>query len=167
MDFRSLSHYGGMACHIYFCPATRLLSTRCKQILREVLSNWYLYGLLVTEHRLLQALFEEIEHRLNRRVFVDDFQHNPHAREALYHLFLLRISWPFRRPGPNPLVNYFFNDHLYPRPSFTRACGGLGIERYRTVLQELETRPDADRVIHQAELYLDDKFRALQQHLQP
>ena len=166
MDFRSLSHYGGMACHIYFCPATRLLPTRCKQIVRAVIADWYLYGLLVTEHRLLQALFEEIEDRLNRQVFMDDFIHNPKGREALYNLFLLRVSWPFRRPGPLQLVNYFFNDDRHSRPGINADIGEQTIERYHTILQELETRTDSAEIIRQAELYLDDKFRTLQEHLQ-
>jgi hypothetical protein len=162
-DFRSLSHYGGMACHIYFCPATRLLPTRCKQILRRVIGDWYLYGLLVTEHRLLRALFAEIEDRLGRRVFVDDFVHNHAAGRALYNLFLLRVSWPFRRPGPLRLVNYFFNDHRHPRPAITPAAGEQSIARYRIILQELETHTDAAETIRAAELYLDDKFRLLQE----
>ncbi|MDJ0808505.1 MAG: hypothetical protein QNJ48_08270 [Desulfobacterales bacterium] len=166
MDFRSLSHYGGMACHIYFCPATRLLPTRCKQIVRTVITDWYLYGLLVTEHRLLLAVFEEIEHRLNRQVFMDDFIHNAGAREALYNLFLLRVSWPFRRPGPLRLVNYFFNDHRHPRPDIPTAAEGQAIERYHAILKELETRTDSTEIVRQAELYLDDKLRLLQANLQ-
>ncbi|MBL0713295.1 MAG: hypothetical protein JJV98_06300 [Desulfosarcina sp.] len=166
MDFRSLSYYGGMACHIYFCPATRLLPTRFKQIVRAVISDWYLYGLLVTEYRLLQALFEEIEQRLNRPVFLDDFLHNPDARDALYSLFLLRVSWPFRWPGPIRLVNYFFNDHRHPRPVIAQAAEGQAIERYRIILQELETRTDTAELVRQADLYLDDKFRTIQQCLQ-
>ncbi len=162
MDFRSLSHYGGMACHIYFCPATRLLPTRCKQIIRTVVSDWYLYGLLVTEHRLLKAIFDEIEHRLNRRVLKDDFTHNAQAREALYNLLLLRVSWPFRRPGPLRLVNYFFNDHQHPRPAINPNVGQQSIERYHAILQELETRTDSAEVVREAGLYLDDKLRALQ-----
>ena len=162
MDFRSLSHYGGMACHVYFCPAARLLPTRCKQIVRTVVSDWYLYGLLVTEHRLLKAIFDEIEQRLNRRVFMDDFTHNEKAREALYNLFLLRVSWPFRRPGPLRLVNYFFNDHRHPRPSIDPDVGRQTIGRYHTILQELETRTDSAETVRQAGLYLDDKLRALQ-----
>ncbi len=165
-DFRSLSHYGGMACHIYFCPATRLLPTRCKQIVRAVIKDWYLYGLLVTEHRLLRAIFEEIEHRLNRQILMDDVAHNHQAREALYNLFLLRVSWPFRRPGPLRLVNYFFNDHRHPRPVITRDEREQTIERYHIILQELETRADSAGIIRQAELYLDDKFRTLQEHFQ-
>ena len=165
MDHRSLSYYGGMTCHIYFCPSSRLLPARCKQIVRAVIRDWYLYGLLVTEHRLLQALFEEIEQRLNRPVFVDDFQRNHEARNALYNLFLLRVSWPFRRPGTIQLVNYFFNDHCHPRPAIKATEDGQVIERYRIILQELETRTDSAGILHQAGLYLDDKFRALQQHL--
>lgn len=165
LDFRSLSHYGGMTCHIYFCPATRLLPARYKQMVRAVVTDWHLYGLLVTEHRLLQAIFEEIEDRLNRPVFLGDFQEHPEARRALEELLGLRVSWPFRPPEDARLVNYFFNDDRHPRPVITPAAGEPNIERYRTILQELETRADTAEHLHRAELYLDNQFRVLQECL--
>ena len=166
LDFRSLSHYGGMTCHIYFCPATRLLPARYKQMLRAVVMDWYLYGLLVTEHRLLQAIFEEIEYRLNRPVFLDDFREHPEACRALEDLLGLRVAWPFRPPERAQLVNYFFNDNRHPRPVISPPAGEPNIERYRTILQELETRTDTAGHLRRAELYLDSQFRFLQECLQ-
>ncbi len=166
MDFRSLSYYGGMTCHIYFCPSTRLLPLRHKQILRTVLDDWYLYGLIATETKLLKAFFEELESRMNRPLYTEDFTTRPACREALKHLFLLRASWPFRAPDNHRVVNYFFNDHLYARPAIPPSREGQTISRYRLILQELETDPSSEHVLHQAELYLDDRFKLVQDTLE-
>lgn len=166
MDFRSLSYYGGMTCHIYFCPSTRLLPLRYKQILRNVLDDWYLYGLIVTETKLLKSFFEELEARVNRPLYLEDFAAHRASREALKHLFLLRVSWPFRSSGNHRLANYFFNDHLYARPPIAPAVPGGAISRYRLILQELETDPTSERGLRQAELYLDDRFKLVQDALE-
>jgi len=166
MDFRSLSYYGGMTCHIYFCPSTRLLPQRYKQIVRSVLDDWYLYGLLVTETKLLKSFFEELEARVNRPLYPEDFDGHRACRDALKHLFLLRVSWPFRSPDNHRLANYFFNDHLYARPPIAPSIRGSAISRYRLILQELETDPASERILRQAELYLDDRFKLVQDALE-
>jgi hypothetical protein len=166
MDFRSVSYYGGMTCHIYFCPSTRLLPLRYRQIIRSVLDDWYLYGLIVTETKLLQAFFEELEERMNRPLYAQDFTAGHVTREALKSLFLLRVSWPFRSPGHQCVANYFFNDHLYTRPSLADQWNGQGISRYRLILEELETKPDSAHALRQAELYLDDRFKRVQHALE-
>ena len=166
MDFRSLSYYGGMTCHIYFCPSTRLLPQRYKQILRAVLDDWYLYGLIVTETKLLKAFFEELESRMGRPLYAEDFTTRHACREALKHLFLLRVSWPFRSPDNHRVANYFFNDHLYARPAIAPSGEGQTISRYRLILQELETDPASEHRLRQAELYLDDRFKLVQDALE-
>lgn len=166
MDFRSVSYYGGMTCHIYYCPSTRLLPLRYRQIVRSVLDDWYLYGLIVTETRLLQAFFEELEERINRPLYAQDFTTCQACREALKNLFLLRVSWPFRSPDNHRVANYFFNDHLYTRPSLATHWKNQGIARYRLILEELETDPVSDHALRQAELYLDDRFKQVQHALE-
>jgi len=166
MDFRSVSYYGGMTCHIYFCPSTRLLPLRYKQIVRSVLDDWYLYGLIVTETRLLIAFFEELEDRINRPLYAEDFTAHRDCREALKYLFLLRVSWPFRSPDNHRLANYFFNDHLYARPTIQPPSSGKSISRYRLILQELETDTTSEQTLRQAEVYLDDRFKLVQHALE-
>jgi hypothetical protein len=166
MDFRSVSYYGGMTCHIYFCPSTRLLPLRYKQIVRSVLDDWYLYGLIVTETRLLIAIFEELEDRMNRPLYAEDFTTHRACREALKHLFLLRVSWPFRSPDNHRLANYFFNNHRYVRPAIQPPSNGKSISRYRQILEELETDPTSEQTLRQAEMYLDDRFKLVQHALE-
>lgn len=166
MDFRSLSYYGGMTCHIYFCPATRLVPQRYKQILRMVLDDWYLYGLVVTETKLIVALFAELETRLGRNLYAEDFMSRRSCRDSLKHLFLLRVSWPFRMPGNDRLANYFFNDHLYARQPLKPAANGHAISRYRLILQELETDATSEEILREADVYLDDRFNRVQEALE-
>jgi hypothetical protein len=68
VDFRGLSYYGGLACRTYFCPATKSLPARYKRILRTVLDDWYLYGLVVTETALIAAQFQWLEKRLGHEL---------------------------------------------------------------------------------------------------
>ena len=60
-------------------------------------------------------------------------------------------------------MNYFFNDNLHARPAITPAPGEQTIGRYLTILQELETRTDTAGHLRQAEMYLDNQFRTLQE----
>jgi hypothetical protein len=123
VDYRGLSFYGGMACRMYFCPAHRVLPSRWKRILKISFNDWYLYGLVVTEHRMVASLFEEIEHRIGRHVHCTEFLDSKDALSALARFFELKEQWPFR--GHRKTVcTYFFEDGLYDHPA--KACTKLG-----------------------------------------
>jgi hypothetical protein len=114
VDFRGISFYGGMACRIYFCPATKTLPPRWKEALRAAAPDWYHYGLLVTEKGLIQAFFQALEARLGREITATDFGPDPASIRALSDLFALKAEWPHRPPGASTPCNYFFEDNLYP-----------------------------------------------------
>ena len=61
VDFRGLSHYGGMACRIYFCPSHETLARTWKKIVQKTAGGWYLYGLVITEDELLSGFFSAVE----------------------------------------------------------------------------------------------------------
>ncbi|MFW2368156.1 MAG: hypothetical protein ACN4GW_17205, partial [Desulforhopalus sp.] len=75
-DYRSLSWYGEQACRTYFCPATKKLSPVYQSILIQSLDNWYVFGLIVTEHALVTAYFKEVESRIGRHIKVTDYTQN-------------------------------------------------------------------------------------------
>jgi hypothetical protein len=117
IDYRGLSFYGGLACRDYFCPTHRRLPAAHKQIVKKVCADWYIYGLVITEERLLAAIFAEIETRLGRPLAPADISASPPAREALQELFGLKLAWPYHGPDWKGPANYFFNDGLYlPAP---------------------------------------------------
>ena len=99
IDYRGLSFYGGLACRDYFCPSYRNLAAPHKEIVKAVCTDWYLYGLVITEDRLLNAFFGEIEKRLNRPLTTADVLPHPRSRQAVLELLTLKLNWPYRNPG--------------------------------------------------------------------
>jgi hypothetical protein len=117
IDFRGLSYYGGMACRNYFCPTYHQLSADQKRILRHLSSDWYEYGLIITEGALLKAIFKEVERRQNQPVTSEKILQTPQLSSSLQRLFRLKLNWPFHSPRHSTLANYFFEDHQYQKPS--------------------------------------------------
>lgn len=158
VDYRSLSWYGELACRTYFCPSTNKLTGLCKSILTGIIDNWYDFGLIVTEHALLSAYFQEMEARLGRSIVVVDYTKNIQAVDAFREFVELKSRWPYRRdnaPGP---CNFFFENGLYPRPAVFRASPDIPRSSYETILRELESGFSSARELEQAEQLLDALF---------
>ncbi|MGE5256027.1 MAG: hypothetical protein ACM3KE_05110 [Hyphomicrobiales bacterium] len=137
MDYRGLSFYGAMACRDYFCPTYRNLPAAYKEIVKAVCTDWYIYGLVITEERMLAGFFSEVERRLNRSLTAADIQSSPDARTAVADFLELKLSWPFRRADWNGVGNYFFNDNRYRPPAVDYARIGAECSPYDVILQEL------------------------------
>jgi hypothetical protein len=138
VDWRGLSFYGGAACKLFFCPTYDELEPRYKRITREVLDDWYEYGLIIPEHRFLAALLGAVEDRLGSAL--DPERLSGTGRAALAELLRLRLSWPFR-DRQAPLAWNFFSTKETHRPAL------LGPEQahnpeLRQLLHELDTLPE-------------------------
>ncbi len=158
VDYRSLSWYGEQACRTYFCPSTNKLPIIYQSILIQVIDNWYVFGLIVTEHALVTAYFKEVEFRLGRSITVNDYTQNIEARDAFREFSELKSKWPYRRdhyPGP---CNYFFENGLYPRPSVFRKTPDIPQSPYEKILQELDAGFSSAEEIAAADQILDDLF---------
>lgn len=155
IDFRGLSYYGGMACRVYFCPTYYHLPAAFKEIVRETASNWYAYGLVITETKLLNTIFEEVENCLNRPLTKNDILKNKNTLEAVRKLLDLKINWPFRRRSSSGPTNYFFEDQLYSRPPVNYETIGKPVSRHDTILQELESQFNSANELHTAEDLID------------
>lgn len=155
LDFRGLSYYGGMACRVYFCPTYYHLPAAFKEIVRETASNWYAYGLVITETKLLNTIFEEVENCLNRPLTKNDILKNKNTLKAVRKLLDLKINWPFRRRSSSGPTNYFFEDQLYSRPPVNYETIGKPVSRHDTILQELESQFNSANELHTAEDLID------------
>jgi len=157
-DFRCVSYYGVKACRSYFCPATRSLPTRYLHILRRVWDDWYAYGLIITEHRLLQAVFTVVEYYIDRPVDPGDFPAHSEATRCLREVVDLKLFWPYRCTDATGPCHFVFENGLYSRPeikwpSLLRPDG-----HYQTILRELESCFASDNDMLQAEKILRDLF---------
>ena len=162
-DYRSLSWYGEKACRTYFCPATKKLPTVYQSILKQTIDDWYVFGLIVTEHALVTAYFKEVELRLGRHVTVSDYTENIEATGAFREFAELKSTWPYRRkesPGP---CSFFFENGLYPRPDVFRNTLDIRPSPYEKMLRELDSGFSSAQEIASADQLLDDLFLKTEQ----
>ena len=160
-DWRELSYYGAKACRTYFCPTTRLLNPAHQCIIRQGFDHWYLYGLIVTEHRLWSAFFIELERRVGRAVTGEDFKGRPDARRLLVNFAALKLDWPFRPKGAPGPCHFFFDDDSYPRREVERADAAIPASPYETIFRELESRFMNPQEMQQAETMVATIFDEL------
>jgi hypothetical protein len=158
VDYRSLSWYGEQACRTYFCPATKKLLSVHQSILIQAIDDWYVFGLIVTEHALVTAYFKEVESRLGRQVAVSDYTKNIGAADAFREFAELKSKWPYRRNDSLGPCNFFFENGLYPRPDIFRATPDIGLSSYERILRELDSGFSSAKEIEAANQLLDDLF---------
>ncbi len=153
-----MSWYGEKACRSYFCPATKKLSPIYQAILKQTIDDWYVFGLIVTEHSLVTAYFKEIEFRLGRNIAVSDYTQDIEATHAFREFAELKSKWPYRRedsPGP---CNFFFENGLYPRPDVIRNTPDIPQSSYETIFRELDSGFSSPKEIVAADQLLDKLF---------
>lgn len=150
LDFRGLSFYGGMACNGYFCPSCREMPARIKRSVRAAADDWHLYGMVITESRLLTGLVAAAESRANRRLDPAMLSADPAAADAFRNLLALKRDWPFRT-DPAQSIHYFFKDGLYPRPSIDPTRPGSTPAEWTPLLSELGGDWSAAHAIPEAE----------------
>jgi hypothetical protein len=164
IDYRGLSFYGGLACRDYFCPTYRNLAAPHKEIVKAVCADWYIYGLVITEDRLLDAFFGEIERRLNRPLSTVEVLPHADSRQAVREFLALKLDWPHRLPGAKGPGNYFFNDDLYPKPAVDYARLGAAPSALDPILHELSSGFSRPEDLYQAESRIE---RLLDRILRP
>ncbi|MEE4603200.1 MAG: hypothetical protein V2J65_18105 [Desulfobacteraceae bacterium] len=160
-DLRFMSYYGAKACRSYFCPSTQSLPAQYLYILRALWDDWYEYGLIITEHRLLNAVFTLLENRIARPVVQDDFPVHSEASHCLRKLLALKLSWPYRRAGSPGPCHFLFDNGLYPRKEVQWPVVVRPDVRYDIIFRELESHFGSERDVVQATALLDDVFGGL------
>jgi hypothetical protein len=166
-DLRGLSFYGGMACRVYFCPAHHDLPPDVKEIVRSAATDWYNYGLVVTETDMLNAFFREVEKRIYRPVVKEDIMNHADCLYAVRAFFHLKNTWPYRDTSSNYLGNYFFKDNLYPRPAVNYESTGKETSRYDVIFRALGSQFLAARQLKEAEDILDGMINTLAHAILP
>ncbi len=91
IDLRGLCHYGSMACKGFFCPATEQLEAYQTAILVELIDDWQLYGLVVTDVDYVKSVFRLVEGYLRGQYYLsdgkgDDFRVEGSSLDRFTHL---------------------------------------------------------------------------------
>ncbi len=164
VDYRGLSYYGGLACHMYFCPSHDILTPFAKTSVRNTANaadDWYLYGLVITETELLNSFFGELEKRAGQPLNSGGFTNNAKFIEAVHEFMQLKLRWPYRpRPDPGP-CNYFFKDRCHTKPKLEINYDEKDPVRYTALYQELVTRFETKNERLHAESLIDNIFNKI------
>ena len=56
IDLRGLCHYGSLACKTFYCPACESMDPFTAQILIDLIDDWHLYGLVITDLDFVYSL---------------------------------------------------------------------------------------------------------------
>lgn len=138
IDWRGLSFYGGAACKYFFCPSYDELEAGIKRLAREVLDDWYEYGLIIPEHRFLAAMVDAVESRLGFALDADALAED--GKRALADLLRLKLNWPFR-DEKTPLAWNFFSTKDTSRPVLITSTH-VQDPQILAIMHELDTRPE-------------------------
>jgi len=160
VDLRGLSHYGGMACKICFCPAHRVLSARFREILRQTAPDWHAYGILITEARTLECLLRAAEVVLGTPLTAEAVTGSAERLEGIRAVYDLVLCWPFRRPG-FPLGTFFLGDDQVRKGPVDYASAGGCPSRYDRVLRELASEFRSSDELTRAERLVDETLGRL------
>jgi len=155
VDFRGLSYYGGMACRLYFCPTFIKVPELLKKLIRHSATDWYHYGLIITETDLLCAVFNEL-----RSIRSSDLKNlhrfdNPPSLDCIRQLINLKLTWPFQPFPETDRVNYFFEDGLYAKPPVSYNGNGLTLPRFDEIFKNLVSMFQTDEHLNRAEVMIE------------
>ncbi len=118
-DLRGLCYYGSMACKCFFCPAWTEISTSHMQILLDVLDDWHLYGLIITDPGFIHSLFALLEINLGKPLTAEHLYRTP-ALDIFKRMLAWKDSWPLNASSTVRRSRYYFkpaSEHILPNES--------------------------------------------------
>jgi len=113
VDLRGLCHYGSMACKGFYCPACEEIPSHQQEIVRELVDDWHLYGLVATDVDLVTALFGLAEEVLGCGLELENI--NGRVRRALTDMLAWKDSWPFKAASTMRRSRYYFKGSMPER----------------------------------------------------
>ena len=94
-DIRDVGVYESDICHYHKCPSYNWLSAREFALLSASSTDWYVYGLCVTDAEYVKEVIKTAEEFLSRPLKEKDML-IPEAALGLAEIWRLKESWPFK-----------------------------------------------------------------------
>jgi hypothetical protein len=112
LDMRTVSFYGKELCEGHFCPSYHYISKEEKKALINIIDDWYLYGLCVTDIDLVKEYFRLISERVYEMPAPDAFTKH-HLKAAAHRFFSHKMTWPYRSHDTQRFGKYYFDGSQY------------------------------------------------------
>jgi hypothetical protein len=107
IDLRGLCYYGSMACKCFLCPAWSEITASHRELLLDLLDDWHLYGLVMTDPGFIHSLFRLLEINLGEPVASEHLYKTP-ACEIFKSMLAWKDSWPFNSSSNVRRSRYYF-----------------------------------------------------------
>jgi hypothetical protein len=137
-DFRDVSFYGRELCDGHFCPSYHYISRDEKLALINIIDDWYLFGLCITDIDLVKEYFRFVSEGVYEMPHPARFGEEPLKSIAL-DFFKLKINWPFRSPADNRFGKYAFDGRHYMIPYIDYAAIGCEKSRFDKIFLSLSS----------------------------
>ncbi len=160
VDLREVSFYGRELCDGHLCPSHHFLNRAEKLTLIELLDDWYLYGLCITDIDLVKEYFRHIADRLGEAPAPERFR-NRTVRAIARRFFALKLNWPFRSPEDNRFGRFYFDGTQHMIRPIDYAALGCECSCYDGVFLSLASVFRNRRELDQAEGMIRDNVEAL------
>lgn len=160
IDLRGASFYGAELCSGHLCPSYHFLSQTEKRILMDLLDDWYLYGLCITDIDLIKDYFRHISDRLGETLPPGRFREG-RVREIARRFFAFKLTWPYRSEETNRFGRFYFDgsQHMIRPIDYT----ALGCERSRFdgILLSLSSVLGSRQELRKAEEMIRENIEAM------
>jgi hypothetical protein len=160
IDLREVSFYGRELCNGHLCPSNHFLSRTEKLILIDLLDDWYLYGLCITDIDLVKDYFRHIGDSLGEAPAPERFR-NPIVLAIARRFFAFKLTWPFRSPGDDRFGRFYFDGSQHMIRPIDYAALGCERSRYDGIFQSLSSVFGNRRELEQAEEMIRENIEAL------
>ncbi len=159
VDMRGVSFYGRELCAGHLCPSYHFLNRAEQAILVELLDDWYLYGLCITDIDLVKDYFRHIGERLGGTPVPEMFRRGP-ARMIARRFFSFKLDWPFRSPEINRFGRFFFDGPQHMIRPIDYAALGCERSRYDGLFLSLSSLFRNRRELQRAEGMIRENVEA-------
>ncbi len=149
-DMRDVSFYGRELCDGHFCPSYSYISRAEKLAVLEILDDWYLYGVCITDIDLVKEFFRLVSEAAGEMPAPSHFSH-PALREAAQRFFDLKLAWPFRSDAANRFGKYSFDGTDYLIESIEYAALGCEKSRFDRIFLSLQSAFKSRHDVQKAE----------------
>ncbi|MCE5263031.1 MAG: hypothetical protein LLG97_05800 [Deltaproteobacteria bacterium] len=150
IDLRGVSFYGRELCDGHLCPSYSFLSSGEKWALIDLLDDWYLYGLCVTDIDLVKGYFRHLGDLLGETPRPAMFR-DPSVRGIARRFFEYKLTWPFRSTEVNRFGRFHFDGSQHMIRPIDYEALGCEHSRYDSILLSLSSELRNRRELQEAE----------------
>ncbi len=138
-DMRDIGFYGKKLCETHLCPSYYKLSQEEASVVVDVINDWYLYGVVVTDIDFVKSLFSVVQDRIGESINPDVVVSSEPLKSAFMRYFKLKEYWPFKDTTRARFGKYFFIGEDYDIARIDYASIGASTSPYDAIFMSLSS----------------------------